>query len=61
MLKDQSLIIKLQNKDETALSLLYDKYSAALYGVILRICKDEDHAQNLLQDTFMSIYFEEKI
>lgn len=56
MSKDKALILKLQNKDETALGLLYDKYSAALYGVILRICKDEDNAQNILQDTFMTIW-----
>ncbi|MBO6607140.1 RNA polymerase sigma factor [Psychroserpens sp.] len=56
MNKDKALISKLQNRDEAALSLLYDKYSAALYGVILRICKDEAKAQNLLQDTFMTIW-----
>ena len=56
MSHDKALILKLQNKDETALGLLYDKYSAALYGVILRICKDEGNAQNLLQDTFMTIW-----
>ena len=56
MLNDNALIIQLQNKDENALSLLYDKYSGALYGVIIRICKDEQHAQNLLQDTFMTIW-----
>lgn len=56
MNNDKALILKLQNKDETALGLLYDKYSAALYGVIFRICKDEANAQNLLQDTFMTIW-----
>lgn len=52
----KELIQRLQNKDEIALSLLYDKYSRALYGVILRMCKDEDMAQNLLQDTFIAIW-----
>jgi RNA polymerase sigma-70 factor (ECF subfamily) len=56
MQNDKALIIQLQNKDEAALSKLYDNYSAAIYGVIIRMCKDEQHAQNLLQDTFMTIW-----
>lgn len=56
MQNDKAHILQLQNKDEAALSKLYDNYSAALYGVIIRICKDEQDAQNLLQDTFMTIW-----
>lgn len=56
MVNDKALIVRLQNKDEKALSTVYDNYSAALYGVILRMCKDEDHAKNLLQDTFLTIW-----
>ncbi|WP_091426820.1 RNA polymerase sigma factor [Formosa sp. Hel1_31_208] len=56
MSDDKTLILKLQNRDETAFSLVYDKYSAALYGVIIRLCKDEHDAKNLLQDTFMTIW-----
>lgn len=56
MQNDKATILKLQNKDEDALSKLYDKYAPAIYGVIIRICKDEQHAQNLLQDTFLTIW-----
>lgn len=56
MSDEKALILKLKSKDETALGLIYDKYSAALYGVILRMCKDEDVAKNLLQDTFLTIW-----
>lgn len=56
MSDDTALIEKLQDKDESALALIYDKYSAAIYGVIIRMCRDEDSAQNLLQDTFMTIW-----
>lgn len=56
MTNDKTLIIQLQAKDEAALSQLYDKYSGALYSVILRMCKDEAQAQDLLQDTFMTIW-----
>ena len=56
MQNDNLLISKIQNKDEAALSELYDSYSPALYGVIIRMCKDEQEAKNLLQDTFMTIW-----
>ena len=56
MQDDDLLIVQIQNKDQSALSKLYDGYSAALYGVILRMCNDEQHAQNLLQDTFLTIW-----
>lgn len=51
-----ALISNLKIKDETALSQLYDAYAPAIYGVILRMCKDEQHAQNILQDTFLTIW-----
>ncbi|AXT19361.1 sigma-70 family RNA polymerase sigma factor [Flavobacteriaceae bacterium AU392] len=56
MNSDKALIIQLQAKKELALSQLYDKYSGAIYGVILRMCKDEAQAQDLLQETFMTIW-----
>ncbi|WP_298545713.1 RNA polymerase sigma factor [uncultured Aquimarina sp.] len=56
MKDDLELIRKLQNQDSYALSKVYDLYSGALYGVILRMCKDESLAQDLLQETFMKIW-----
>lgn len=43
-----------QNAD--ALSELYDRYSMALYGVILRIVKSETLAEELLQETFVKVW-----
>ncbi|MEX0291448.1 MAG: RNA polymerase sigma factor [Flavobacteriaceae bacterium] len=54
--QDIGLIDRLRNGDKSALYLLYDKYSSALYGVILRICRDEDQAKDLLQETFVKIW-----
>lgn len=56
MQNDTRLIQQLKNKDESALSLLYDKYSGAIYGIILKMIRDEGKAQNLLQDTFMTVW-----
>ncbi|WP_430467698.1 RNA polymerase sigma factor [Winogradskyella ouciana] len=56
MQNDTRLIQQLKNKDEGALSLLYDKYSGAIYSIILKMIRDEGKAQNLLQDTFMTVW-----
>jgi RNA polymerase sigma-70 factor (ECF subfamily) len=53
---DSALILRLKNKEELALSMLYDKYSAAIYGVILRMIKQEELAQDLLQETFLTVW-----
>jgi RNA polymerase sigma-70 factor (ECF subfamily) len=54
--KDTQFINQLLNGDKNALYLLYDKYSSALYGVILRMCGDQDMAQDLLQESFIKIW-----
>lgn len=54
--KTSILISQLQNGDEVALSKLYDMYSSALYGLIFQIIKDEDLAQDVLQEAFVNIW-----
>jgi RNA polymerase sigma factor (sigma-70 family) len=46
----------LKNRDRGALDVLYDRYSGALYGVILRIIRQEDLADEILQDAFLKIW-----
>ena len=56
-MQDDALLIKqLQAKEERALSLLYDKYSGALYSVIIKMTRDEALSQDLLQETFITIW-----
>jgi RNA polymerase sigma factor (sigma-70 family) len=47
---------RLQAKDKSALEFLYDNYSGALYGVIFRVLKNEDIAEEVLQDVFLKIW-----
>ena len=49
-------IKQLQGGDKSALYQLYNKYSGALYGVIIRMCNKESLAQEILQDTFLKIW-----
>lgn len=50
------LIQLLQSKSEKGFNYLYDNYSGALYGVILRIVSVERDANEILQDAFVKIW-----
>jgi len=56
--KDKTTILveRLQQGSEEAFSQLYDMYNAALYGIILRVVQDEEIAQDVLQDAFVTIW-----
>ena len=57
MAKDERFLIEaLKRHDAEALSYLYDHYAAALKGVILRIVRHEDVAEEVLQDVFLKIW-----
>ena len=53
---EAALVQRLRERDETALSEFYDRYSAALYGVILRIVKKEEEAEDVLQEALLKIW-----
>ena len=46
----------LSNRNAEGLEILYDNYSAALYGVIYRIIGEEKIAEDVLQETFLKIW-----
>lgn len=51
------LLVKLiQSKSESGFYILYNKYCNSLYGVILKLVKRTDVADDLLQDTFVKIW-----
>ncbi len=53
---ESELILLLKRKDGAAYSLLYDNYSASLYGVITRVVVAEEIAQDVLQEVFIKIW-----
>lgn len=55
-ISEEELIRRLQLKDREALVYLYDHYSAALNGVILRILQDTSLTNEVLQDAFLKIW-----
>ncbi len=56
MVTEQYLIRLLKTHDREAISLLYDRYGAALYGVVLRIVGNEALAEDVMQDTFIKVW-----
>jgi RNA polymerase sigma factor (sigma-70 family) len=49
-------VTRLKKKDQSALDYLYDHYSGAIYGVIFRILKKEETAEEVLQDVFLRVW-----
>lgn len=56
IIDEESLVLLLQSKDERGFSILYDNYSSALYGVILKIVRTEEIAADVMQDSFVKIW-----
>ncbi len=52
----KELVIELQNKRESAFSVLYDDYAPALLGIAYKIVKDKTIAEEILQDVFVKIW-----
>lgn len=53
---EEELVALVKDKSTEAFSALYDNYSAALYGVILKVVTIEELAQDILQDSFVKIW-----
>ncbi|SDF00975.1 RNA polymerase sigma-70 factor, ECF subfamily [Dyadobacter soli] len=54
--REAELVAKLKTNSRSAFEYLYDHYSAALYGVILKIVKDEEKAADVLQESFLKVW-----
>ena len=55
-ISEEALVALLVQRDMKGVEILYDNYSSALYGVIYRIIKDDEIAEDVLQDTFLKIW-----
>lgn len=50
------LVSLLRNKDQRGFNILYNNYSAALYGVVNKIVNSQEDSSDLLQDIFVKIW-----
>jgi len=53
---EEELVTLIRNRSTEAFKSLYDNYSAALYGVVLKVVEIEEQAQDILQDSFVKIW-----
>jgi RNA polymerase sigma-70 factor (ECF subfamily) len=52
----EALVQRLKTGDQLAFAEMYDRYSGAINGVILRIVRDSEASQDVLQDTFVKVW-----
>ena len=57
MMSDQKIIEGCVKHNRKAQHLLYDKYSPFLLGICMRYVSDKAEAEDILQDSFLKIFF----
>ena len=53
---EEELVTALKSGKQSAIGILYDNYSAALFGVIVRIVESQENAEDILQEVFVKIW-----
>src|ERR1700691_1049715 len=53
---DTALIDRIMQRDQTALAALYDRYAGMLSSVLIRILRDTQTAEEILQDIFFQLW-----
>ena len=56
-MSDQQIIERCAKHEKKAQQSLYDKYSRFLLGICLRYASDKAEAEDILQDSFLKIFF----
>jgi RNA polymerase sigma-70 factor (ECF subfamily) len=54
-LEELELVEKAKQGDRVAMSYLVNKYSARVYNLALRIVRNKEEAEDVLQDTFLTV------
>jgi len=53
---ESELVHKAQKGDQRAFSLLVKKYESTVYSFAYKVCRNEEKAEETLQDTFVNVY-----
>lgn len=53
---DSALVERMMAGDESALSAVYDRYSGMLFAMLVRILRDPQAAEEILQDMFLQLW-----
>jgi RNA polymerase sigma factor (sigma-70 family) len=55
-LLENTLVSLLKANNKGAFEYLYDHYSASLFGIVCKIVKDEEKANDVMQEAFLKIW-----
>ncbi len=55
-IEDSTIVAMLQQSNQEGIALAYDKFSAALFGAILKIVPNHELAEEVLQDVFVKVW-----
>jgi RNA polymerase sigma-70 factor (ECF subfamily) len=53
---DDELIDRLRRRDEAALAALYDRYARPAFSLALRLLRDQELAEDVLQEVFITLW-----
>ena len=53
---DQTLLKKIAKQDQNAFALLYERHAKKMYGYAFRILKNKQTAEDVLQETFLTVW-----
>jgi RNA polymerase sigma-70 factor (ECF subfamily) len=56
LLTDQELLLEIAKGDANAFSEFYDRYNRLIYGALLRLLRDTDNAEDIMQDVFVQVW-----
>jgi len=54
--KDEFLLRRIGERDQTAMASLFDRYAGLVYSIALRVLRDPARAEDLLQDVFFQLW-----
>ncbi len=54
--EDNNIVGLIRNRNEKGLSILYDKYSKPIFGIVLRIISQHGLAEEILQQTMLKAW-----
>lgn len=55
-LSDEALMASLRNDDQSALEILFGRYSKLVFGIAFRILRDVGEAEEIVQECFIYLY-----
>lgn len=53
---DETLVLRIESGDRSALALLFDRYSTLIFSIGLRILREEGEAEDFVQDVFIKLF-----